>query len=578
MDNNKKKLIADIPDRIFQAFEDYNEEFGAITRRAFRRFEEREWKLGQRDAVERIDLYDHRVAWCVAGLVGQMGRDIADQDIWRQIRAEFSRRIADRIDEEFYKTFFNSLTRKVFNTVGVNPAVEFLAPELEPTLNGCEPPVQSFRVGADLDRVIKSVLEQFPSRRQFSDIALAARLVTGEANEYVACHYPDDPVIAVDILTPVFYRATRAFVVGRMRGSGWITPLVLAIRNNGDDIAVDAVITSRNEVRSLFGFSRSYFHADLPAVGATVNFLRPMMPTKPIDELYSVLGRAKQGKTERYRQLYKHLTVSTDVFIHAEGHKGMVMIVFTQPSSDLVFKVIRDRFPYPKTTSRADVMDRYRFVFKHDRVGRLVDAQEFRRLRLEKSRFSAELLEELMVEASRSCRVVGDDVIIEHCYIERRLRPLNLYLGEVDRNAAREAVIDYGQAIKDLARSNVFPGDLLLKNFGVTHHGRIIFYDYDELCLVTDCAFRDLPESRFEEDELRAEPWFYVGPHDVFPEQFGNFLGLPEDLRQVFLDHHADLLTGKFWRGLKACHQAEMLLEVLPYARRSSIANVGVAA
>jgi isocitrate dehydrogenase kinase/phosphatase len=223
-------------------------------------------------------------------------------------------------------------------------------------------------------------------------------------------------------------------------------------------------------------------------------------------------------------------------------------------------------------------MDRYQFVFKHDRVGRLVDAQEFRRLQFAKSRFSPELLEELLGEATQSCRMDGDDVIIEHCYIERRLRPLNLFLDEVDKFTATKAVIDYGQAIKDLARSNVFPGDLLLKNFGVTRHGRIIFYDYDELCLVTDCSFRDLPEPRFEEDEFRAEPWFYVGPHDIFPEQFINFLGLSADLRAVFLEHHADLLTADFWRGLKACHQAEQLLEVVPYAQRSSISNVSVAA
>jgi len=568
VNDKNNNLVVGTAARILEFFENYNNDFRSITRRASRRFDEREWKLGQRDAVERIELYDHRVAWCVAGLVGQMGPDIANQAVWTGIRDEFSAQISGRVDNEFYKTFFNSLTRKVFNTVGANPHVEFLAPDLEPTLNGSKPPVESFKNDGELKLAVESILEKFPSNRPFPDIFETARRVAVELEAYAMNHHDTQCIEAIEMLSPVFYRATRAFLVGRFRGQDWIAPLVLAVKNTDDGIVLDAVITSSSEVKSLFGFSRSYFQADLPAVGAD----------KTVDELYSVLGRAKQGKTERYRQLYKHLTVSKDEFVHADGQRGMVMIVFTLPSFGLVFKVIRDRFAYPKTTTRADVMDRYQFVFKHDRVGRLVDAQEFRRLRFPKSRFSPEVIEELLNEAGQSCRLDGDDLIVEHCYIERRLRPLNLYLEEVDARAARRAVIDYGQAIRDLARSNVFPGDLLLKNFGVTSDGRIIFYDYDELCLVTDCSFRDLPTTRFEEDELRADPWFYVGPSDIFPEQFVNFLGLPHELREEFLKHHTDLLTADYWRRLKACHQAEQLLEVVPYARRSTVSGIGVAA
>lgn len=582
LDQRSDKLAADTAARIVESFEDYNDDFGRITRRARRRFDEREWKLGQRDAVERIELYDHRVAGCVAGLVGQLGADIADQTVWRHIRAEFSIQIEGRVDKAFYQTFFNSLTRKVFNTVGVNPEVEFLAPDLEPALSVGEPPIRSYVVDGSLESAVKEVLEQFPSANAFADLTEVARQVAAELEAYATIHHQahrvENRIEALEMFVPVFYRATRAFLVGRIKGHAWIAPLVLAIENTGNGLCVDAAITATKEVSSLFGYSRSYFHVDLLAVGAAVNFLRSFMPDKPIDELYSVLGRAKQGKTERYRRLYKHLQASHDEFVHADGQRGMVMIVFTLPSCDLVFKIIRDKFEYPKTTSRADVMNRYQFVFKHDRVGRLVDAQEFRRLRFPRSRFSAELLDELLSEAGQTCRLEGDDVIVEHCYIERRLRPLNLYLDEVDTWAAKQAVVDYGQAIKDLARSNIFPGDLLLKNFGVSRSGRIIFYDYDELCLVTDCAFRDLPAARFEEDELRAEPWFYVGNNDVFPEQFANFLGLQPDLRDEFLDFHADLLTADFWRGLKTSHEAEQLLEVIPYTRRSSASGVSAPA
>ena len=572
MDDEREKLIGDAARAIRRAFEDYNAEFRAITQRSQRRFEEREWKLGQRDAVERIELYDRRVVRCVAGLVGPMGSCIADEEIWGRIRHEFAVLIDHCVDAEFYKTFFNSLTRKVFNTVGVNTSVEFLAPDLEPTLNGSAPPVIEMSLEEPLHTVMDKFLEQFPLREKLADRPFMARQIAARIDEFVQRNHPEDPLRTMQILTPVFYRATRAFCAGRLQGEHWITPLILMLKNVDEGIVIDAVMTDDSDVRSLFGFSRSYFHADLPAVGAAVNFLQTIMPTKSIGELYTVLGRAKQGKTERYRRLYKHLTVASDQFVHADGQKGMVMIVFTLPSYDLVFKVIRDHFAPPKTASRADVMERYQFVFRHDRAGRLVDAQEFRRLRFPLSLFAGELLEELLTAADQSCHIDGDDLIIDHCYIERRLRPLNLYLKEVDTIAARRAVIDYGRAIRELARSNVFPGDLLLKNFGVTGTGRIIFYDYDELCLVTDCTFRDLPQSRFDEDEMRAEPWFYVGPNDVFPEQFVNFLGLPAELREVFLMHHADLLTAEFWRDLKLRHAAEQWVEVVPYSDTVSAA------
>jgi isocitrate dehydrogenase kinase/phosphatase len=289
------------------------------------------------------------------------------------------------------------------------------------------------------------------------------------------------------------------------------------------------------------------------------------MPRKPMDEIYTVLGRAKQGKTERYRLFFEHLRNSHDLIVRARGVKGMVMEVFTLPSYDVVFKVIRDHFDYPKTGSRDDVMAKYKLVFMRDRAGRLVDAQEFRQLRFPRRRFDPELLDDLLEECGSTCRVEGDDVVVEHAYIERRLVPLNLYLETATDEQAAAAAIEYGQAIKDLALSNIFAGDLLLKNFGVSRHGRVIFYDYDELCLVTDCRFRRMPEPQDDIDEMRPGAWFYVGPNDIFPEQFIDFLGFKAHAKQAFLEHHGDLLTPEYWNKLKHRHEAGEIFEVLPY-------------
>jgi isocitrate dehydrogenase kinase/phosphatase len=231
----------------------------------------------------------------------------------------------------------------------------------------------------------------------------------------------------------------------------------------------------------------------------------------------------------------------------------------------VVFKVIRDRFAYPKTVIRDEVLAKYRLVFIHDRAGRLVDAQEFRRLRFPRARFSAELLEELERETGQTVHGDGPDLVFDHMYIERRMTPLNLYLRSAPPAAAEQAVLDYGQCIRDLAYTNIFPGDLLLKNFGVTRHGRVIFYDYDELCQVTDCTFRDLPQATNEEDEMRGEAWFYVGENDVFPETFIRFLAFDDAQRAALLRLHGEILTAAFWRGVQQRLREGEFVEVLPY-------------
>ena len=206
-------------------------------------------------------------------------------------------------------------------------------------------------------------------------------------------------------------------------------------------------------------------------------------------------------------------------------------------------------------------MERYDLVFRHDRVGRLVDAQQFEYLRFERERFTEKLLE----YAPNVVSVEDGCVVLKHLYTERRLTPLNLYIKEAPKSAAANAVIDYGQAIKDLAAANVFPGDVLLKNFGVTRHGRVVFYDYDELCLVTDCKFRTMPQACDFDDELAAEPWFYVGPMDIFPVEFRTFLGLTEPLRSIFIQSHGDLFGVEFWRELQARHTAGEVVGTYPY-------------
>ncbi|MFT4563437.1 MAG: isocitrate dehydrogenase kinase/phosphatase, partial [Gammaproteobacteria bacterium] len=382
-----------------------------------------------------------------------------------------------------------------------------------------------------------------------------------------------DEILRIEFIQPVFYQSSRAYLVGKIFWPTHSAPLIIALKHTKVGVEVDAILMSVEQVSIIFSFARSYFFVDVEPVEGAVYFLNSILPDKPLDELYTVLGRVRQGKTERYRTLTRHLKRTHDQFIHARGAPGLVMLVFTLPSYDVVFKIIRDHFGYPKNVSHQEVKDKYSYVFKHDRAGRLIDTQEFRHIEFPLEKFSDGLLKELLDSTAASVRIDGQQLVIDHLYVERRITPLNLYIEENERSKVELAVIDYGQAIKDLALTNVFPGDLLLKNFGVSRHGRVIFYDYDELCLVTDCNFRDVPEPSFDEDEMRPDSWFYVADNDVFPAEFIKFLSMDKALKALFHEVHGDLLTADYWRGIKKLHLDNKILDVVPYTRPGPVST-----
>ena len=562
----RDELVQESAQALVDSFADYNAEFRAITQRARQRFEDRDWRGSQRDAVERIDLYRKYVAGAVELMRHELGEDVHERAIWSSIKRRFAEIIDPLPDSEFPKTFFSSVTRQTFDTTGVDAAVEFFALDLDP-LGSVTTHVETkvYLNRGSIDLLVEELLADLRFRAPYRDFDRSVRVVTDELKASLEGGGERRTIEKIEVIKEVFYQMTRAYLVGRISGRDWSLPFVVALRNLDSGLMVDAIMLEEGTVSVLFSFTRSYFHVDLAHVGEVVKFLKSILPRKPVSELYTVLGRAKQGKTERYRELFRHLQTSDDQFMLAPGEKGLVMVCFTLPSFDVVFKLIRDKFPYQKNILRQDVLQKYDLVFKHDRAGRLVDAQEYKRLKFPKARFAPDLLHELLTETAATVHEEGDQLLIDHMYIERRMTPLNLYVRNATREQAEKAVLDYGQAIRDLAVTNIFPGDLLLKNFGVTRHGRVIFYDYDELCLVTDCRFRDLPESRYEEDDMLAETWYYVGDNDVFPETFINFLGFDPHLKQVFLGAHREILTAEWWRGIQERLREGDVLEVLPY-------------
>ena len=552
-------------DLLLEVFDAHQSQFRLVTRRAEARFLGRDWHGAQLDAMERLTLYRQFVSWCVQELSRTLGERAGDALFWSDLRLAYAAVCLGRSDAELAYSFVNSVVRQAVRAVGPGTGIyfddqDFRALSAVPALR-----LRRHAAAEDLAGACRDLLETLPFAGQYHDVGEDARLLAERIQAELRSVHGGATLTAIELVPAPFYRNKGAYLVGRLLTSSDPVPLILALVHDEQGVRVDAALMTSDEAAIVFSFTRSYFHVELDCPRAMVDFLLTLMPRKPVGELYTSLGYHKHGKTELVRLLLRHIADDEARFEPAEGDPGLVMAVFAMPLLNVVFKVIRDRFGAPKQTTRRQVMEKYHLVFVRDRVGRLADAQEFEGLEFRREAFAPSVLEELCAECGSSMEVDGSRVILRHLYTERRVTPLNLYLRQVDAKRALDAVTDFGQAIKDLAAANIFTGDMLLKNFGVTRHGRVIFYDYDELCLLTDCNFRQIPAARYEEDETGAEPWFSVGEHDIFPEEFRRFMSLPGELGIHFNAVHGDLFTVEFWKRMQQRAEAGEIMDVFPY-------------
>jgi isocitrate dehydrogenase kinase/phosphatase len=564
-------------EKIAEAFKAYQTEFCAITRRASTRFAQRDWHGLHNDASARLELYGRRVQATVAQVRELLDARVQDKLVWASSKAVYSGLIAKRDDWEIAETFFNSITRRIFTTVGVDPQIEFVDSDFDapPTL-AAQAIYRTYPGGDTPAALIARVLVDFALDVPYRNLARTAIIAARAIEQHLQAMGAPRQIDRAEMARPVFYRGNGAYLIGKLVCGAYVVPLVLAFLNDDASAVLDAVLLTEDEVSILFSFAHSYFHVDVARPYDLVHFLRTLMPRKRIAELYISLGYHKHGKTELYRDLLHHLAHTQDRFEIAPGEHGMVMTVFTMPSYDVVLKIIKDEFQEPKTSTREQVRAKYNLVFTHDRAGRLIDAQEFEWLEFDRCLFANELLNELRRVAASSVNIGDECVVIRQVYIERRLTPLNIFLRTAESDAVRAAVMDYGNALRDLAAANIFPGDLLLKNFGVTRHGRVVLYDYDEVCLLTECHFREMPAPRNDDETLAGEPWFAVGANDVFPEEFATWLGLPSPWREVFAAHHGELFTAAYWQALQARIRRGEVIHIFPYPASKRLGQMSV--
>jgi isocitrate dehydrogenase kinase/phosphatase len=560
-----------IAQAMLEGFNRHYRLFREASRGAKARFEAGDWHGQQRAQRERIEFYDKRVDEAVERLTQEFQAPKLAADVWQQVKLHYIGLLTNHHQPELAETFFNSVTTRLLHRsyfrnqfLFVRPAVstEYIEndePAAMPTYRAYYPTRETLR--AALERIVTNFQLERPFADFERDIDHVHAALLRELGDYKL-----RTNFQLHVLSSLFFRNKGAYVVGKIINGFVETPFALPIVHNSQgQLTIDAALFGEDDLLLIFSFARAYFMVDMEIPSAYVQFLRSLMPRKPRAEIYNAIGLQKHGKNLFYRDFLYHQRHSSDMFRIAPGIKGMVMLVFDQPSFPYVFKVIKDHYPPPKDTTREQIMGKYLLVKTHDRVGRMADTLEYSNVAFPRARFEPALIAELKEHCASVFEDAGEVIVIKHVYIERRMIPLNIYLQDATPEQLKKAVIEYGHAIKDLVAANIFPGDMLWKNFGVTRHGKVVFYDYDEIEYLTDCHFRRVPEPRNEEEEMSGEVWYTVGPRDVFPETFAPFLLGNTAVREVFMQHHADLLDASFWQGHKERIAAGHVHDVFPY-------------
>lgn len=549
-------------------------------------FESARWHGIQQLARERIEYYDQRVRECTA-IVSQALRNSqlqpqgnvaaqlskAQQHFWQQVKSDYVRLLNGHPQPECAETFFNSVSCRVLHRTYFNNDFIFVRPAIATEYIGSHRP--AYRVyyprRQGLIPALRQLLADFGLAAPFADLPADVRLLARRAIHLLRQRLPYEPGrrlgpdCQIQVLNSLFFRNQGAYAVGRFINHGTIYPFAIALTHTqSGHIEIDALLDEADDLSTLFSFTRAYFLVDMEIPSAYVHFLQSLLPRKPKAEFYNAIGLQKQGKTLFYRDFLHHLHHSSDFFQKADGIEGMVMVVFTLPSYPYVFKMIRDHIR-KKNMTPEQVKYRYQMVKKHDRAGRMADTWEYSQVALPKQRFAPALLQELRQEVPAQIEESDDLIVLQHVYIERRMLPLNIYLGEANDQQIEQAIEQYGQAIRELAANNIFPGDMLYKNFGLTRLGRLVFYDYDEIQAMTEMNFRRIPSAPNPEAELSSEPWYPVGPNDVFPEEFAWFLLGNEKIRTAFKKHHAELLTATWWANCRQRVSQNRLTTIYPY-------------
>jgi len=567
--------------KILNGFDYHFRKFNEITAAAQQRFEAADWKGERQASRSRITLYDKRVDETVAFIERKFSLHPMDEKIWSRVKSEFILLLQEHQQPELAETFYNSVFCRAFTRELYTSKFIFVRNAVSTVYINSDVPTYEayYPANTGFYKSLTNILTHFKLEIPFEDFNRDKRYIAKTiCNIFKKGNRTAELNFQYQVINALFYRNKAAYIVGKAINGHNVYPFAIPLLNNEKgQIYTDALLVGEDSVSQLFGFSYAYFMVQHPVPSAIVDFLKSLMPRRKREGLYSAIGYQKHGKTDFYRGFLHHLEYSDDNLILAPGIPGMVMSVFTLPSYPYVFKVIRDYFAPPKEITRKQVEEKYQLVKQHDRVGRMADMLEYSSVVLPLYRFTDELLQDLKNTCENSISFIQNEdgieqLVLDHVYIERRMIPLNIALEEAEKKGDIEAVEylikSFGNAIKELSAANIFPGDLLYKNFGVTRLERVVFYDYDEIVYLTDCNFRKIPAPKNNQELMSAEPWYSVAPNDIFPEEFSRFLLGNDLVKKFFMKYHADLLDADYWIQKQENIKQGIFEDVYPYPQK----------
>lgn len=551
---------------IHGGFDNYILAFNALSRLAPLNFKERNWNELQQNHIKRLRLYKDHLKIIIAKCDGILNEKKTERDLWKEIKTGYGDVVSHRPDGELAESFFNAVFRKTYPGKYIDEELMFVHSGMNKESVVPSPSLfYNYPGNWDLNRIFEKILEDFDFGVGYYQKEKDIELLVNGVKEIILSRYTTSSETTIQVLKTVFYRNKAAYLIGRIYiGEKWM-PFLIPFVHNKKGVFADTLIFNPDIMSGIFSYTRSYFMAEIDVPAQVVYFLNSVIKNKRPHELYNAIGFNKHGKTAFYRDFLAHLSRSDDKFVLAPGIKGMVMTVFTLPSYNIVFKLIKDHFDPPKNMTRQQVREKYKLVSLHDRVGRMADTHEFEFFHLPLKRIHPALLYELKNACNSLLEIKGETLIIKHLYTERRLEPLNLFLEKCSLEDALHVVEEYGNSILQLAQANIFPGDMMTKNFGVTRQKRVIFYDYDEIEFLVDMNFRKKPVPETYEQIYSARPWYDIASNDVFPEDFKRFMIGRQDVREYFFNIHEKLFDPEYWNQIRERIVRGEFLHAFPY-------------
>ena len=592
LSSSSQKISLSIAKKILLGFEHHYQNIKSASIEAKRCFEEKEWEKIENDSKLRLNFYDEQVDVFCKNLSSELKKqtlygakaefnetqkmDKFNSDFWKNTKHVYIELITAHKQPELAETFYNSVFCRIFSRSFYNNQYIFTKPCVSLNyIDMDEPVIDSYFVDdGQLKETLTSVLNNYKFKCKFGNLDQDIKRL----QEQLIKQMPrlQSEVFELQFISTPFIRGKCAYIVGKI-----VTqlhpdvPVLIALLNDENKgLYVDSLLTDIGSISIIFSFSRSYFFITTDYPSAIVEYLKELLPGKTRAVLYSAIGLHKQGKTLLYRHFLKYSKITSEKLIIAPGIKGMVMSVFTFPMYPYVFKVINDQFAPPKMGTKEMVKDRYYFVKNHVRIGRLADTWEFSNVAFPLKDIDDALLKELEKKASSNIEIENDLLIIKHMYIENKMTPLNMYLETANIKQQNHIINDYGKAIDELINSNIFPGDMLTKNFGVTRQNRVVFYDYDEITLMSTPIFKKIPKATTYEQEMASEPWYYVGQNDVFPEEFKYFMLPNPYMKEVFNKKYKKLLDADYWVSIQEKIKQNGVMDYYPYGSEKRMCEI----